>query len=122
MGSDIGDMLEALFCNQKNAFKVNMLFGFILSNIKTGEKRYYYPSQNGFIFDELLEVANEDDQQRVLQHVEETDWFRYIRQQKPNSKWQIALLTNMAFHVYPLMDRPIGHGEKGKLPKWLIKN
>ena len=67
-------------------------------------------------------VADEDDLQRVLQHVEETDWFEYVRQQKPNRKWRIALLTNMAFHVYPLIDQPIGYGEKSKLPKWLIKN
>ena len=31
------------------------------------------------------------------------------------SKWDITLLTNVAFHVYPLVDRPTGLGEKGKL-------
>ena len=31
--SDIGDMLQAIFCAQKNAFKINMSFGSILSNI-----------------------------------------------------------------------------------------
>ena len=52
----------------------------------------------------------------------EVDWLEYARQQKPNSKWRITLLTNVAFHVYPMEDRPIGRGEKGKLPKWLIEN
>ena len=32
------------------------------------------------------------------------------------------MLTNVAFHVYPKEDRPIGRGAKGKLPKWLIEN
>ena len=41
--SDIGDMLRAIFRSQKNAFKINLAFGFILSNVETGEKRYYYP-------------------------------------------------------------------------------
>ena len=48
--------------------------------------------------------------------------FEYARQQKPNSKWGITLLTNVAFRVYPLVDRPIGRGKKGKLTKWLIEN
>ena len=52
----------------------------------------------------------------------EVDWVEYVRQQKPNSKWGIALLTIVAFQVLHLVDRPIGHGEKGKLPKWLIEN
>ena len=90
--SDIADMLRAIFRRQKNAFKINLAFGFILSNVKTREKRYYYPSQNGLIFDQPLVVADEADLQRVLQCVGETDWLEYARQQKPNSKWHIALL------------------------------
>ena len=97
-GSDIGDMLQAIFRAQRNAFKINLAFGFILSNMETGEKRYYYPSQNGLIFDQPLVVADEADLQRVLQHVGETDWLEYVRQQKPNSKWHIALLTNVSFN------------------------
>ena len=70
--SDIGDMLRTIFRAQKNAFKINLAFGFILSNVETGEKRYYYPSQNGLIFDQPLVVADEADLQRVLQRVGET--------------------------------------------------
>ena len=36
--SDIGDMLRAIFREQRNAFKINLAFGFILSNVETGEK------------------------------------------------------------------------------------
>ena len=73
--NDIGDMLRAIFRSQKNAFKINLSFGFILSNVETGEKRYYYPSQNGLVFDQPLVVAYEADLQRVLQRVGETDWL-----------------------------------------------
>ena len=121
--SDIGDMLQAIFRSQKNAFKINLAFGFILSNVEKGEKRYYYPSQNGLILDEPLVVADEADLQRVLQRMGETDWLEYVSQQKPNSKWQIALLTNVTFHLYPMEDRPIGRGNiTGQLPKWLVEN
>ena len=36
-------MLRAIFRAQRNSFKINLAFGFILSNVETGEKRYYYP-------------------------------------------------------------------------------
>ena len=108
---------------QKNAFKINLAFGFILSNIKTGEKRYYYPSQNGLIFDHPLVVADEADLQKVLQRVGQTDWLEYVRQQKPNSKWRIAMLTNVAFHLYPMQEIPVGRNKiAGQLPKWLVEN
>ena len=121
--SDIGGMLWAPFRAQTHAFKINMSFGFILNNVETGETRYSYPSQNGFIFDEPLVVADEADLRRVLQRVKMTDWLEYVWQQKPNSKWRIALLTNVAFHLYPLEDRPIGRGKStGQLSQWLIEN
>ena len=84
--SDFGHMLRVIFRRQKNAFKINLAFGFILSNVETGEKRYYYPSQIGLIFDQPLVVADDADLERVLQRVGETDWLEYVRQQKPNSK------------------------------------
>ena len=59
-------MLRAIFRAQTNAFKINLAFGFILSNVETGEKRYYNPSQNGLIFDQPLVVMDEADLRRVL--------------------------------------------------------
>ena len=112
--SDIGNTLRAIFRAQRNAFKINLVFGFILSNVETGEKQYYYPSQNGLIFDHPLVV---------LQRVGGTDWLEYVRQQKPNNKWHIALLTNVTFHLYPMENRPVGRNKiTGQLPKWLVEN
>lgn len=68
---------------------------------------WVYFEQNGVKFDQPLGVADEADLQRVLQHMGEVDWLEYATQQRPNSKWQITLLTNIAFHVYPLVDRPL---------------
>ena len=79
-------------------------------------------SQNGFIFDQPMIVADEEDLERVLRKVGEVDWVEYARNNKPNSKWRVSLLTNVAFHVYSLLDRPIERGDKGKLPKWVVEN
>ena len=79
-------MLRAIFRAQRNVFKINLAFGFILSNVETREKRYYYPPQNGLIFDQPLVVADEAGLWRVLQRMGEMDWLKCVRQQKPNSK------------------------------------
>lgn len=121
-GSDVGAMIQRIFRQQKTAFKVNLAFGFILRNGDNGEVRYYYPSRNGFVFPEPFVVANPDDLQSVLLRVGEKDWQEYVRQQKPSSKWRVAHLTNVSFHVYPLVDRPIGRGGEGYLPRWVVEN
>jgi len=85
-------MLQAIFHSQKEAFKINLSFGFILNNVNR-RKAILLPlanSQNGLVFDQPLVVADEADLQRVLQRVGETNWLEHVRQQKPNSKWRIA--------------------------------
>ena len=83
----------------------------------------YLASQSGLVFDQPLVVADEADLWRVLRCVGETDCLEYVRQQTPNSKWRIALLTNVSFYLYPMEDNPIGHGKiTGQLPKWLVEN
>ena len=58
----------------------------------------------------------------MLHSLGETDWLEYVRQQNPNSKWRISLLTNVAFHLYPMEERPIGRGKiAGRLPKRLLE-
>ncbi|XP_078359971.1 uncharacterized protein LOC144644372 [Oculina patagonica] len=122
--SDIAAIPRDIFAQQTTAFKINIAFGFILFKEAESEReevRYYYPSQNGFLFDEPKVVANETDLEGLLEELEGKDWQEYVRERKPNSKWRVALLTNVAFHVYPMVERPIGRG-RGSLPKWLIEN
>lgn len=121
-GSDVGEMIRRIFRQQKTAFKVNLAFGFILRNGDNGEVRYYYPSRNGFVFPEPRVIANSDHLQRLLLRVGEEDWQEYVRQQKPSSKWRVVHLTNVSFHVYRLVDRPIGRGGEGNLPGWVVEN
>ena len=58
MASNIRAMLRSIFRAQRIAFKINLAFGVILNNVEAGENRYYYPSQNGFIFEQPLVVAD----------------------------------------------------------------
>lgn len=116
----LNEMIKAIFLRQTTAVKVNMAFGFILRNEETGELRFFYPSQNGYIFDSPTLISNENDLAALLDRLAQTDWLEYIRQQKPNSKWSVSIATNVAFFIYKLLDQPIGSG--GHLPDYIANN
>ena len=44
--STFPEMVRHIFTQQTSAFRINVLFGFILRNVETGELRYYHPSQS----------------------------------------------------------------------------
>ena len=119
--TDLKEIIESIFEQQTTAFKLNLSFGFILKNNETGEVRYYYPSQNGFVFQEPILIANHEDLENLLQKVADTDWLEYIRKQKPNSKWRVSLTCSVGIYVYKLPDMPIGRGGFF-LPSFIINN
>ena len=104
------DMAREIFHQQRTAFKINLSFGFILRNIETGELRYYHSSQNNNrFFDVPHLIRNEDDLERFLdKELDRQDLLEYIRQQRPDTKWVVHLITNVTYYVNKLVNHPIG--------------
>ena len=119
--TDLKEIIQSIFEQQTSAFKLNLSFGFLLRNSETGEVRYYYPSQNGFVFQEPLLIANHEDLENLLKKVADTDWLEYIRKQKPNSKWRVSLTCSVGIYVYKLPEMPIGRGGFF-LPSFIVEN
>lgn len=70
--------LDQIFPDQSNMFKLNMSFGFILRNNKTGEHQYHYASRNNHhLFDSPLHIATAADLRPVcdaLQGIDVPEW------------------------------------------------
>ena len=115
-GAELEEVLRHVFRQKRNAFKVNLAFGFISKNVETGEVRYFYPSQNGFVFDALFLITNDADLDAFLEKLKEDDWLEYLRQQKPNSKWSIAMFTNAANACQSIEDIS---SPKWKASRWI---
>ena len=49
---DIQAQLEDIFRINEEAFKLNISFGFIMTNFETGEHQYFYPAQNQTLLNE----------------------------------------------------------------------
>ena len=119
--TDLKEIIQSIFKQQTSAFKINLAFGFLLRNSETGEVRYYYPSQNGFVFQEPILIANHEDLENLLKKVADTDWLEYVRKQKPNSKWRVSLTCSVGIYVYKLPEMPIGRGGFF-LPSFIVEN
>ena len=102
-------MVQHIFANQTTAFKINVSFGFMLRNVETGELRYYHSSQNNARFLDVPHlIRNEEDLERFLEELSRHDMLEFIRQQRPDTKWVVQLLTNVMFYVNKLIGHPIG--------------
>jgi hypothetical protein len=46
--------------------------------------------------------------EKFLDQLQGQDILEYIKQQRPDTKWVVHLLTNVTFYVNKLFDHPIG--------------
>ena len=120
--STFPEMVRRIFRQQTTAFKINLSFGFILRNVETEELRYYHSSQNNsrFVYAPHL-IRSEEDRDKLLADLSRHDMLEFIRQQRPDTKWVVQLLTNVTFfYVNKLFDHPIG--SRVVLPDHILKN
>jgi hypothetical protein len=119
--STFPEMVRYLYRQQTTAFKINLSFGFILRNIETGVLRYYHSSENNArLFDVPHLIRTEEDLERFLEELSRHDILEYIRQQRPDTKWVVHLLTNVTFYLSKLIQHPIG--ARVVLPDHILKN
>ena len=107
--STFPEMVRRIFTQQSIAFTINLLFGVMLRPVETGELRYYHPSQNNTrFFDVPHWIQNEEDLEKFLDDLSRHDILEYIRQQRPDTKWVVQLITNVTFNVNKINNHPIG--------------
>ena len=65
-------------------------------------------------------ISSPDDLERLYQQIAEIDYLEWVRQQRPNSKWVVDLITNVTWFVWKIRDHPIGRGKY--LPGYIAEN
>ncbi|CAH3180046.1 unnamed protein product, partial [Porites lobata] len=115
------EQLSRIFTDQPTVFKVNFSFGFILRNTETGVLQYHHPSANNhLVLEQPFLISSPDDLERLYQQIAEIDFLEWVRQQRPNSKWVVDLITNVTWFVWKIRDHPIGRGKY--LPGYIADN
>ena len=65
-------------------------------------------------------VSNQDDLERLYDQISSIDFLEWVRQQRPNSKWVVDVVTNVTWFVSKIRDHPIGRGKY--LPGYMVDN
>ena len=88
---DLEGRLLRIFDEQRNAFKVNLSYGFILRHKQTSRNRYYHASQNccGRFLDTLCLVINRKHFDAFLQRIQQPDVLHFAIRQIPDSMWVV---------------------------------
>ena len=82
---------------------------------------YYHASQNDARFFETPHlIRTEEDLERFLEELSRHDILEYIRQQRPDTKWVVHLLTNVTFYLNKLIQHPIG--ARVVVPDFFLRN
>jgi hypothetical protein len=55
-------------------------------------------------------IRNEEDLQKFLDELSRHDILGYIRQQRPDTKWVVHLLSNVTFYVNKINEYPKSGG------------
>ena len=58
---DLENLLSNIYSEQRNAFKINIGFGFILYHVVEDEFKYYYNSANNMLFEHAITIADRAD-------------------------------------------------------------
>ena len=106
------DKLNAIFEEQKSAFKINTSLGMVLRKKTNGELRYWHSSyNNGRILDSPMTIQSRQDFDAFLEIVKNTDYHEAVSIDRDTSEWVTQGFTNMSIYVNHL-DFPIQAGVK----------
>ena len=119
--ASLREQLSHIFADQPTVFKVNFSFGFILPNTETGALQYHHPSaNNNLVLEQPFLISNAQDLDHAIDEINNIDFLEWIRQQRPNSKWVVDLVTNVTWFLWKIRDHPIGRGKY--LPGYIVDN
>ena len=118
---DLERRLLRIFDEQRNAFKVNLSYGFILRHKQTSRYRYYHASQNccGRYLDKPSLVVNRKHFDAFLQCIQQPDVLQFAIRQRPD--YMVERVTNVTFLVNIIRHHTIGCSAVA-LPSYLKNN
>ena len=107
---DLKRMLENVQATEVSAFKINLGFGCILYHVIERVFRYYYVSNNHFLFDKAFTISNHTDIVSLFDKIVSLDLGETYYLRRPTSGWVLAGLPNIQIRIMRMPDIPIGAG------------
>ncbi|KAJ8300697.1 hypothetical protein KUTeg_022216 [Tegillarca granosa] len=106
-----------IYDQEDRSFRLNMSFGMILQNRRTGEYRYYIPYVNSNVFESPMFISKRSDLRRLNLQLRKWDILTELLRNRPNTEWIPVLMTNVHFAITST-NYVLG---KGCLPNYILK-
>ena len=100
--SDIIPFLREIQQNENHSFRINLEFGYILRDRISGRHRYYRPISGNGVLRHPFRIDNASDIDRLEKLLRRMEFIQQTLNKRPNTKWELALLTNLQATVYPM--------------------
>ena len=117
----INQKLDLVFKGLKCAAKVNLAFGFVLTNVEDGSCRYFYAHENNTLVERSKHVCTPDDITNLKEKLQKMDIVDLCTRERANTKWKFYKLTNLAGFAALLKDVPMCCKDS-VLPEPLLRN
>ena len=72
----------------------------ILRNREDNVLKFFHPSNNNMLFKLPLKV--DTDYKNLKDELLNTDWYEFVRQQRPSTKWLVEKIICIRFDIYKL--------------------
>ena len=96
------------FLKISNVLKVNLALWFRLQNVENNDYRYYYPHENNSLLDRAHLLSNKNDLLNLQSEIGKFDLIETCTQERQNSKWRFALITNVTIFAALLKNILLG--------------
>ena len=110
--------LEVVRETTREAVKLNLSLGMVLRHRETGDYRYFVPAGNVPLIPQPQRIDTQADWDRFAASLQPDQLMERIVLDRPNSKWQLALVTNLRVDIYYL---GVNMGA-GNVPDYIVNN
>ena len=100
------ELVRNIHHNQTNQYRINILLGYILENIETGEIKFYSPSYNTSIYAENVKPLINTSVSELLESMNENIIVEELK--RPHSKWKFVEIYEFIILITPIPNLLIG--------------
>ena len=116
------EKLDCVYNELPSSAKINISFGFVLQSVQNPEEfRYYYAADNNPVFLNPMVLSDDSDLNYIKSMLRQDEFFPYLINQRPDTKWKFYCVTNVTFFVFLLSGVPLGCIEQS-IPSTLLRN
>ena len=97
--SEVKKALQVIYRQQKDPFKINLAFGYILRSVVQETYVFFHPSNNNAYLNQPKLIVNDSDKQEFLELIDPDEITEFVYKSKFQSSWVVSSIVSVTFRV-----------------------